>query len=67
LRSVELGRRQPLAHALYMSSRYVFDDERIAPMCPPTPATAETDDMHAMLVQRADQLEGCGEGSPEEA
>jgi hypothetical protein len=50
-----------------MSGRYVFDDERIAPVCPPTLATVETDDVHAMLLQRADQLEGCAEGSPEEA
>jgi hypothetical protein len=28
--------------------------------------TAEADAMHALLVQRADALEGCGEGSPEE-
>jgi hypothetical protein len=28
---------------------------------------AEADDMHAMLVRRADELEGCPEGSAEEA
>jgi len=46
---------------------YVFLDEWIAPMCVTTPATAEADAMHALLVQRADQLDGCTEGSSEAA
>jgi hypothetical protein len=29
--------------------------------------TAVTDQMHALLVARADELVGCAEGSPEEA
>ena len=44
---------------------YVFLDEWIAPMCVTTPATAEADAMHALLVARADALEGCTENSPE--
>jgi len=32
-----------------------------------TPTTAITDCMHALLVTRADALEGCTEGSPQEA
>ena len=46
---------------------YVFLDEWIAPMGQTTPTTAEADAMHALLVQRADQLDGCTKGSPEEA
>ena len=37
----------------------------VAPMCVTTPATAEADAMHALLVARADALEGCTENSPE--
>lgn len=40
---------------------------------PPTPADApavslvrKADQMHALLVQRTDQLDGCAENSPEE-
>ena len=29
--------------------------------------TAEADRLHALLVERADKLAGCNEGSPEEA
>jgi hypothetical protein len=32
-----------------------------------TELTAEADAMHALLVQRADNLEGCASGSPEQA
>jgi hypothetical protein len=46
---------------------YLFLDEWIAPMGQATPATAETDAMHALLVLRADALEGCTENSPEES
>ena len=38
-------------------------DEWISPMCQATPATAEADAMHALLVLRADELEGCTENS----
>jgi len=45
---------------------YVFRDEWIPPMDWTTPTTAEADAMHALLVLRADALEGCTENSPEE-
>ena len=32
-----------------------------------TELIAEADAMHALLVRRADDLEGCSEGSPEQA
>jgi hypothetical protein len=32
-----------------------------------SPALADADAMHALLVLRADKLAGCNEGSPEEA
>ena len=32
----------------------------------PAPTSGEADAMHALLVQRADALEGCSEGSEEE-
>jgi hypothetical protein len=38
---------------------YVFLDEWIAPIGQTTPVTAEADAMHALLVLRADELEGC--------
>jgi hypothetical protein len=41
-------------------------DEWIAARSLTTPATVEADAMHALLVLRADQIEGCTEGSPEE-
>jgi hypothetical protein len=44
---------------------YVFRDEWIAPVGLTTPATVEADAIHALLVLRADQIEGCTEGSPE--
>jgi hypothetical protein len=44
----------------------LFRDEWIAPACHTTPAPAEADAMHALLVLRADQIEGCAENSPEE-
>ena len=46
---------------------YVFRDEWIAPVGMTTPATAEADTMHVLLVLRADQIEDFTEGSPEEA
>ena len=46
---------------------YVFRDEWIPPAGMMTPATAEADAMHVLLVLRADQIEGCTEGSPEKA
>jgi hypothetical protein len=46
---------------------YVFRDEWIAPAGVTMPATTEADAMHVLLVLRADQIEGCTEGSPEEA
>ena len=46
---------------------YVFRDEWIAPAGVTAPMTAEADAMHALLVLRADDLEGFTEGSPEEA
>ena len=36
------------------------------PGVPSASAVAEADAMHALLVQRADRLEGCSEGSVEE-
>ena len=49
-----------------MDMRYVFLEEWIPPMDWTTPATAESDAIHALLVARADALEGCTETSPEE-
>ena len=48
---------------------YVFrDGEWMAPPIGwPSPAAAEADAMHVLLVLRADQLDGCTEGSPEGA
>jgi hypothetical protein len=45
---------------------YVFRDEWIAPAGVTTPATAEADAMHVLLVLRADQIEAYTAGSPEE-
>ena len=60
----------------------IFDKQRITSVralealgysFPPTPADApavslvrEADQMHALLVQRANRLDGCAENSPEE-
>ena len=59
----------------------IFDKQRITSVralealgysFPPIPGDAtvslvrEADQMHALLVQRADQLDGCTENSPEE-
>ena len=60
----------------------IFDKQRVTSVralealgysFPPTPADVpavslarEADQMHALLVQRADQLDGCTEGSREE-
>jgi hypothetical protein len=45
---------------------YVFRDEWVAPpMGWPSPAAAEADAMHVLLVLRADALEGCTENSEE--
>jgi hypothetical protein len=38
-----------------------------APQAGASPAVAEADAMHALLVLKADKLTGCNEGSPEEA
>jgi hypothetical protein len=44
---------------------YTFhDDKRLAPDA--TGGSPEADAMHALLVQRADRLDGCTEGSPGE-
>ena len=43
----------------------MFLDEWIAPMGQTAPATAEADVMHALLVLRADAIEGCTENSEE--
>jgi hypothetical protein len=37
-----------------------------AAMAAPAPTSGQADAMHALLVQRADALEGCSEGSEEE-
>ena len=44
---------------------YVFHDHDW--IGPTIPATLEADAMHALLVLRADQIEGFAAGSPEEA
>ena len=44
---------------------YVFRDEWIAAAGVTTPATAEADAMHVLLVLRADAIEGCTENSEE--
>jgi len=41
----------------------VFHDYWIAPAGTAAPTTTEADAMHALLLLRADQLEGCTEGS----
>jgi hypothetical protein len=46
---------------------YVFHDYWITPAEAPASASVTADAMHALLVLRADQLDGCTEGSPEEA
>ena len=48
-----------------MDMGYVFLKEWIAPMCQTTPATAEADATHVLLVLRVDQIEGCTENSEE--
>jgi hypothetical protein len=45
---------------------YTFANEWKAPAGASVSLVAEADRMHALLVHRADQLEGCAEGSPEE-
>jgi hypothetical protein len=46
---------------------YAFDDWHApAGMTAAPPTSAQADAMHALLVQRADALEGCPEGSEEE-
>jgi hypothetical protein len=44
---------------------YVFRDEWVAPAGVRTPATAEADATHVLLVSRADQVKGCTENSEE--
>ena len=55
-------------NSLLEAMGYVFRDGQW--MAPPigwlSPAAAEADAMHVLLVLRADQLDGCTEGSPEE-
>jgi hypothetical protein len=48
---------------------YIFaagDWHAPAGMTAPAPTSAQADAMHAVLVQRADELEGCPEGSEKE-
>jgi hypothetical protein len=52
---------------LLQSMGYVFHDYWIAPAEAPASASVTADAMHALLVLRADQIEGFTEGSPEEA
>jgi hypothetical protein len=54
-----VGSRQALKNLGVMPRR----DEWIAPPCRTTPATAEADAMHTMLVLRADALTDCTENS----
>ena len=44
---------------------YAFRDEWMPAAGVTTPATSEADVMHALLVLRADELEGCTESSEE--
>jgi hypothetical protein len=62
-----IDKQRIAAVRLLESMGYVFHDYWIAPAETPASATVTADAMHALLVLRADQLDGCAEGSPEEA
>jgi hypothetical protein len=62
-----IDRQRISAVRLLQSMGYVFHDYWIAPTGTAVPSTTETDAMHALLVRRADQLDGCTESSPEGA
>ena len=62
----EIDRQRITAVKVLDALGYTFADREWHPPSGPTvSATRESDRMHALLVERADALHGCFEGSPE--